>query len=856
MVADKASERLDGQRLRTRILATGALVISALVGSAVYDAWRLHEQLQISNRRALGNLARALANEAKRNFESVDLLLRDTADWYEDAAGKLSQEQIQQELSARASGLAQISVLTVVDAHGVQRLRSRDTGEPLANVSDRAYFQAQREVPSGGLFINEPIVTRTEKIPSLVISRRVNGPHGAFAGVVAAIVTLYEFQDMYSTLQLNEGSALILALDDGTLVARHPPADGAENRPKFPELAVLKGGELVDRAISPVDGRPKLIAALPVGNQPLIIAMTRDEEISLRPWYDEVQSAAIRTALLLLLIVFTIHRLLRQLKKVALGEQALRESEERYALTMDAAEGGHAEWNIANGTTFVSDKWRALHGIEADADVSTIRALVAAFRTHEEDRPGTLHAIEQHMAGLTPSIEVEYRTHHGGDQWRWIHARAKTLLNDRGEAARIFWAATDVTERREALASKLALERRLQQTQRLESLGTLAGGIAHDFNNILGAILGFGEMAQQQTQPGSAMHRHLSRVMQAGDRARLLVRRILDFSRSGVAEHVPVHIQSVVEEALAMLAPSLPSGVVLKTELAVGNAAVNGDTTQLYQVAMNLCTNALQAMGNPDSRGGVLTVRLQQHDLTATKTLLHGSLSPGRYACLEVADTGTGIEADVLLAMFNPFFTTKKGSEGTGLGLSVVHGVVTDHGGGIDVVSQLGVGTTVSVWLPVVGTCEAVRSTSTVPVQMARGRGQTIMIVDDEVALVELAEELLARLGYEPVGFHTAEAALAAFEAAPNRFDAVLTDEMLPAMPGSALAQRLLDLRPGVPIVVMSGKITAELDAQVAALGLRGLLHKPLQLGEIAQALARVMAFDSVTTGVTFIKQA
>ncbi|MDB5847559.1 MAG: hypothetical protein JWP29_1311 [Rhodoferax sp.] len=849
-----ATEPDDNQLLRTRILAIGTLVITALVGSAVYDAWRLHEQLQLTNHRALGNLARALANEARRNFESVDLLLKDTADWYENAAATLSPAQIQMGLSARASGVSQVSVLTLVDAQGQQRVRSRDTGEPMANVADRPYFVAQREIRFGGQFINEPIITRSERRPALVISRRLDAANGSFDGVVTASMTLVEFQEMYATLELNEGSSLVLALEDGTVVARLPQVAAMEGNVKRPELALFKGGDIIDRAISPVDGRAKLIAALPVGNQPLIIAVIRDEQQSLSPWYDEVLSAAVRTLLLSLLIIFTIHRLLRQLKRVALGEQALRESEERYAMTMDAADGGHAEWNIVGDSFFLSPKWRAVHALPAHVAIANLPELVAAVPLHDDDRTMVRQAVELHLAGKSPAVEIEYRVLHAdpgtGPRWRWVHARAKRLLDDRGTPIRLFCAATEVTERREAMVAKLELERRLQQTQRLESLGTLAGGIAHDFNNILGAILGFGEMAQQKAKPGSDLHRHLARVMQAGDRARLLVRRILDFSRSGVAECAPVHIQSVVEEVVAMLLPSLPPGIVLNSELQAGDLAVMGDATQLYQVVINLCTNAVQAMG----QSGVLTVRLQPRQVTAARTLLDGCLVEGSYACLEVEDTGSGIEPAVLQSMFNPFFTTKKGGEGTGLGLSVVHGVVADHGGAIDVVSQPGTGTTLSVWLPTQGNCEP-RCGKT-PATLQQGNGQTVMVVDDEVALVELAEELLASLGYEPVGFSTAEAALAAFEADPGRFDAVLTDEMLPGMAGSVLAARLRALHGAVPIILMSGKITAEVEARVATVGMVALLHKPLQLSEIADALTRAWAYKTGAADVTFTKQA
>ncbi len=681
-------------------------------------------------------------------------------------------------LASRTVGVPQVSVLTIVDAQGMQRHRSRDTGGPLSDVSDRPYFTAQRDSRDTGLFISEPMTTRTEGMPRLVVSRRIDGPNGAFGGVVTAIVTLQHLEGMYSAIQLGKGSSLLLTLSDGTLVVRQPGPTDPEKKLSFPELAALKEGGKVARAINPMDGRPKLIATVGVGKRPLILAILRDEEEALRPWYDEMRSSGIRTVLLILLVVLTIVGLLRQLRRQERGEQALRQSEERYAMAMEAANEGHAEWNFAQDTVFVSDKWRALHGVDASVPLGTSADVLRHVHLHPDDAPHARAAIEDHLAGRTHAVELEYRVRHADGDWRWIHARGRCVRDEAGAALRLFGAATDVSDRKLAEADKARLEARLQQTQRLEALGTLSGGIAHDFNNILGAILGFGEMAQQQAEAGSAMRRHIDRVMQAGARARLLVRRILDFSRSGIAERVPVNMQALVEEVIAMLTPTLPPGLRVDARLQSGSAAVVGDGTQLYQVVMNLCTNAVQAMGEQ----GVVSLRLDRVDIERRRALLHGDIAAGSYMRLDVGDTGPGIPPEVLQRMFDPFFTTKKVGEGTGLGLSVVHGIVADIGGAIDVVTGNGRPTVVSVWLPVLPGQATDGGPEQAPLDSVpgcpRGNGEVVMIVDDEQPLLELAEEILASLGYEPVGFGTSERALAAFEADPQRFDAVLTDEM------------------------------------------------------------------------------
>jgi len=631
---------------------------------------------------------------------------------------------------------------------------------------------------------------------------------------------------MFASIDLGKGSALLLTHEDGSLVMRQPPLAALEGqRIKFRELAALKGGALVDRAKSPTDGRPNLVAVVGIGKQPLMLAITRDEEEALRPWYDEMWSGAVRTVVMSLLVLLTMAALLRQLRRLDLGEQALRQSEERYAMAMEAANEGHGEWNIPNDSVFASDKWCALHGVEA-AGLKTIGDVARAVVLHPDDLAMVKAAIDDHLAGRSGAIEIEYRVKSGvksavtsgaDDEWRWIHARGRCLLDEHGKPMRLFCAATDVSARKAGEAERARLETRLQQTQRLEALGTLAGGIAHDFNNILGAILGFGEMAQRQAESGKPIRRHIERVLQAGARARLLVRRILDFSRSGVAERAPVNVQAVVEEVIAMLTPTLPQGLSVKSELHTGKAAVLGDATQLYQVVMNLCTNAVGAM----DESGVLELNARFVVVDEGRSLVQGDLRAGSYVCIEVADTGCGIAPEVKARIFDPFFTTRRVGEGTGLGLSVVHGIVSDMGGAIDVADREEHGTRVSVWLPVVG--ESERVLPPIAADWPRGNGEVVMIVDDEQALVELAEELLAGLGYEPVGYDTSEAALRAFEAAPQRFDAVLSDEMLPGMAGSDFALKLRAQRPELPIVLMSGNVSAALEARARAAGVQAV---------------------------------
>jgi CheY-like chemotaxis protein len=276
--------------------------------------------------------------------------------------------------------------------------------------------------------------------------------------------------------------------------------------------------------------------------------------------------------------------------------------------------------------------------------------------------------------------------------------------------------------------------------------------------------------------------------------------------------------------------------VRLERRLDATGTAIVGDATQLHQVAMNLCTNALQAMEN----GGLLAVALDRVDVAQDRRLSHGTLTAGVYVRLCVSDTGSGIPAPVLDRMFDPFFTTKGVGKGTGLGLSLVHGIVADLGGSIDVSTAIGRGTTFTIWLPSAG--EAPAASVEPPTHLPHGCGQTVLIVDNEESLVALAEEILAELGYEPVGFSSSVAALRAFHESPQRFDIVLTDESMPDLAGTDLARAIARSRPDMPVVMMSGFAGAQLHEQAQTLGIREVLRKPLQRKDIAECFGRVLS--------------
>jgi PAS domain S-box-containing protein len=809
------------RRLRVGIVVLGVLALVAFDAASIYDAWRSYRHSIVATDREIGNLARSLAEQTSWTWQGVDLLLDDTARWYHYDSQNIPPERLDEVLATRTAVVRQVSLVTIVDAEGIQRYRSRGTAPPNLSVADRSYFIAQRDHAVTGFFMSEPLITRSENRAAVVVSRRLDGDNGEFAGVITAIVDLDDLKQFYTSVNTGMGSAIHLLREDGTLLVRNPETPEAVAL-KFPALAIVPNAPAT-RLVSPIDGRKDFIAVARVRDTPLLLAVTREEDAVLRPWRDEAIRVGARTLVLTLLGVLTIVALLRQLRRVEASEHALRKSEERYALAMEGANEGHWDWDVATDRLFLSPKMKMLTGLSEDRVITTRSAWMAAIVIHPDDAPHRDAALREHFEGRTPRYECEYRTRQPSGVWCWLSVRGHCLRDAAGKPYRFVGSAIEITAQKQAQIEKEHLETQLRQSQKMEAIGTLAGGIAHDFNNILGAILGYGELAQQQAAPGSALRRYLDNVMHAAERAKALVDRILGFSRSGLGERVPMNVQSVIEETLELLSASLPAGVRLEKRLEAGDAAVIGDATYLHQVAMNLCTNALHAM----EHGGVLSVLLERVDLNSQRVLSRGTLAPGSYVRLSVGDTGSGIPTGVLERMFDPFFTTKEVGQGTGLGLSLVHGIVTELGGAIDVTTKAEEGTCFAIWLPLAS--EAGKPFIAATRELPRGNGEALMIVDDERPLVTLAEEMLAELGYEPVGFPSSSAALQAFRAEPHRFELVLTDEAMPDLVGTELASEIRKLQPAVPIILMSGHGGPQLAKRAAAIGVNEVLHKPLQ---------------------------
>ena len=392
----------------------------------------------------------------------------------------------------------------------------------------------------------------------------------------------------------------------------------------------------------------------------------------------------------------------------------------------------------------------------------------------------------------------------------------------------------DITQRTQAQQQRQQLELQLQQAQKMEALGTLAGGIAHDFNNILAAIIGYSEIAVAETENDSSTQGYLKRVLEAGERARALVKQILAFSRQGEIEPKPVQVKLIVKEVLKLLRASLPATIEIEQQID-SDAAVMADPTQIHQVMMNLTTNAGYAMSD---EGGCLTVALVETMLESDFTDQHTDLQPGPYLKLTVVDTGIGIAPEHLNRVFDPFFTTKPKGEGTGMGLAVVHGIVSSLHGTINVESTKGQGTQFDVYLPIIEDSQAM---AVAPVDSLPVGKERILFVDDEVFQTDMLKQMLGLLGYQVTVCNQSPVALDLFKQNPQDFDLVITDMIMPEITGDLLAGEMLKLRPDLPIILATGYSAKITEAKAKALGIRAYALKPLVMEKLAKMIRTVI---------------
>jgi CheY-like chemotaxis protein/anti-sigma regulatory factor (Ser/Thr protein kinase) len=378
----------------------------------------------------------------------------------------------------------------------------------------------------------------------------------------------------------------------------------------------------------------------------------------------------------------------------------------------------------------------------------------------------------------------------------------------------------------------------LRQSQKMEAIGTLAGGIAHDFNNILAAIIGYGELAQESCPFGSTIAQDLDQILQAGHRAKELVKQILSFSRQAESEKIHFQPAIIVKETIKLLRSSLPTTITIKRDIDKSTALIYADPTVIHQIVMNLCTNAFHAM---EEKGGNLSISLKNKIVSRQELVNIPQIQPGNFIQLTIKDCGAGIPPEIMSKIFDPYFTTKETGKGTGMGLAIVHGIIKSYGGFIKCQSQVGEGTVFTILLPAI---DKQTETETKQADFAPVGTEHILLVDDEEILVDMGKLMLERLGYRVTTHTSSLEALNAFSNQPEAFDLVITDQTMPGMTGIDLARRMLQIRPEISIIVSTGYSNLMSEEKARSYGIKGFALKPIAKKDIAALIRKVLDED------------
>ncbi len=519
------------------------------------------------------------------------------------------------------------------------------------------------------------------------------------------------------------------------------------------------------------------------------------------------------------------------ISKIKLAEEALRESESKYRDLIHNSNSIILRLDPHGNITFFNEYAVRFYGYNQEEIIGR-NVIGTIVRKGSEDERQQLDMLGDIQLIPEKYISRETVNMRKSGEDVWISWTNKAVCDEAGNLVEIFCIGTDVTERRH-------LEEQLRQSQKMESIGTLAGGIAHDFNNILSPIIGFTEMTMDQLPVDSRARSNLEKVLKAADRAKDMVKHILTFSRQNEQEFKPIELQYIVKEALKLMRATLPSTIEIIQQIDNDCGAVKADPTQIHQVMMNLCTNAFHAM---TEGGGILSVKLYQTVVSHDDLDRMMDISPGQYVVLEIGDTGSGMDESVLRRIFDPYFTTKSPDKGTGMGLAVVHGIVRSHNGAIAVESDINIGTTFKVHLPLYSdsSYDSSQISETIAERFQPGEGR-ILLVDDEMHIVDMMQQMLEMLGYTVTAKLKSREALKIFKEAPDLFDLVITDQTMPGLTGNELAAELLSIRPNLPIILCTGysENFSEEDARDA--GIVDYIMKPVDMKTVSLSIHKAL---------------
>jgi PAS domain S-box-containing protein len=816
-------------------IALAVIFASGLITGSLLAYYRV-QALQ-AGERLVESFGRVFAEQTGRTLQTVDQRLQLVQLGLErlEIEGRLDQTSARALLREQAGDLPFAEAIWVTDEQG-RIIYDSDAGTVGVALADRDYFQIYRTHPQTGFILGLPRRSRTHGRWILPAARPIHKKDGSFGGIVAASIAPLYFDRLWRSIDLGADGSVVLFRRDGTLMMRSPFNEAVMGKDLSASLGDLpRAGKPIGTftLASAVDGVTRTYSYRPLTDFPqFAVLVGQSTVLTLASWR---QFAAIlfwiwltaSTGGLLLAA-----RMTRDQRERQRAEDTLRESERNLALSQDMTSTG---WYV---TDLVSGQWKS------SATLDAMLGIDASYRHHVDTwnqlvAPESFQEVSQYFQEVLRDrarFDRVYQIVRPLDgQRRWIAVLGELTFDEAGNAVAMRGTVQDVTERKQIEARQKLLESQLLESQKMEAIGTLAGGIAHDFNNIIANILGNAELARDDVRSNPVALESLDEIGKAARRARDLVQQILSFSRRQPLERRLLAITPVVDESVRLLRATLPQRIVLDLTCGPHLPRVMADATQIEQVLINLATNAMQALQGRSGRIGidVDTVQLDQaladqHPELRPLLLRH----PGTALRLVVSDNGSGMDAATLSRIFEPFFTTKPPGEGTGLGLSVVLGIVQAHEGVILAESEVGRGSRFMLYLPAaaqeggpIGLVPGTFMQATTPTEPLLS-GTRMLYIDDDESLLFLVKRLLERRGVLVSGYADQQLALEVLRADPAAFDLVLTDYNMPGLSGLDIAREVRRIRPDLPVAIASGFIDETLRQAAAGAGVRELIFK------------------------------